>query len=188
MAFVVVHGINPKGYEALWLGSLFSFDNIRNGNTDWVMINLALIMSMVMPSVVTNDLADRIAIIESNYNHLAVGDNYNARGAYQLHECAWIDGIAQLKKEGRSEECDDWAYRQDSFHAYRSREVCMAYLRLIEKNIIRAGYTPTKERIYMCYNLGFHAAVYRYKLNPLSSRLPDIRKAILRRAKFYLNK
>ena len=152
------------------------------------MISFAVLLSFIQPSIVTGDLADRVAIIESNYNHLAVGDNFTARGAYQLHEAAWVDGIQQLIKEGRKDECDDWVYRQDAFHAYKSREVCMAYLRLTEKRITQAGYIPTKERLYMCYNLGFNAAVYRYKLNPTSSRLPQIRQAILRRAKFYLNK
>jgi hypothetical protein len=152
------------------------------------MMVFSVLLASLQPSVVTNDFADRVAIIESNYNHLAVGDNYAARGAYQLHEPAWDDGIKQLEKEGRKEECKDWAYRQDSFHAYRSREVCMAYLRWIEKNITKAGYVPTKERVYMCYNLGFDAAVHRYKLNPSSSALPHIRKAILRRASFYLSK
>jgi hypothetical protein len=152
------------------------------------MISFAFLLSFIQPSVVTGDFADRVAIIESNYNHLAVGDRYTARGAYQLHEEAWIDGINQLVKEGRQRECEEWAYRQDAFHAYKSREVCMAYLRLIENRIIKAGYIPTRERVYMCYNLGFYNAVYKYKLNPKSVRLPDIRKAILRRAKFYLNK
>ena len=80
---VVMHGINRKVMRPPSVGSLF-FDKHNKGITCTGMISLALIFSFVTPSVVNDDFADRIAIIESNYNHLAVGDNYKARGAYQL--------------------------------------------------------------------------------------------------------
>lgn len=144
------------------------------------MITFSIVLALIQPSLVTEDFLDRVAIIESGYNHLAVGDNGAARGAYQLHEAAWTDAMGELKQ--------DWPWRQDAFHADRSRQACRAYFKIIERRMIKDGYVPTKQRLYMCYNLGYHDAVYLHKLNPDSKRLPDIRKAILRRAKFYLQR
>jgi hypothetical protein len=170
----------PKGYEAPLAGSLFLFDNGIKGNTLLFMIAFSMILSMIQPSLVTEDFLDRVAIIESNYNHLAVGDNGSARGAYQMHEAAWTDAMSSLKQ--------DWPWRQDAFHAEKSRAACRAYFLIIEKRMVKDGYVPTKERLYMCYNIGYHDAVYWYKLNPKHNRIPAIRQAILRRAKFYLQR
>lgn len=161
-------------------GSLFLFDRRSKGITILSMITFAMVLCNLLPTVVTEDFLDRVAIIESGFNHLAVGDNGAARGAYQMHEAAWTDAMTELKK--------DWPYRQDAFHAEKSRMACRAYFQIIERRLIKDGYVPTRERLYMCYNIGYHDAVYWYKLNPDHKRIHVVRRSILKKAKFYLQK
>ena len=49
--------------------------------------------SALQADVITRDFIDRVAIIESNFNHAAVGDNKKAYGAWQLHEAAFREGL-----------------------------------------------------------------------------------------------
>lgn len=65
-------------------------------------------------------LLDAIAQVESRSNHKAVGDGGRAIGAYQIHECYWLDGTKILGK--------DWPYA-DAADPVKAKQVVRAYLR-----------------------------------------------------------
>jgi hypothetical protein len=98
-------------------------------------------------------LVDNIALVESGYNHRAVGDHGRARGAWQMWLPAWLDGNRQLKKEGRrTYPYGDWQ------NAWAQSEVADAYLRLCRERLISSGVTdPTPEQYYLCFSMGFAA-------------------------------
>jgi hypothetical protein len=47
-------------------------------------------------SIVTDDLIDKFAIIESNYNYEAVGDKGKALGAWQMHKQAVEESVVSI--------------------------------------------------------------------------------------------
>lgn len=98
-------------------------------------------------------LVDSIAIVESGYNHRAVGDNGRARGAWQMWQAAWIDGNAQLKKEKKK------TYPYGDYQNFSaSYNVASAYLRLCRERMLAAGLAdPSPEQYYLCFSMGFSA-------------------------------
>ena len=96
-------------------------------------------------------LVDNIALVESGYNHRAVGDHGRARGAWQLWLPAWLDGNAQLKKEGRR------TYPYGAWQNVNAQmEVAEAYLRLCRNRMVEAGVAdPSPEQYYLCFSMGF---------------------------------
>jgi len=119
-------------------------------------------MSIIAFSVIANyahaidDVAVLAAIgqVETGMDYNAIGDNGKARGAYQLHRSAWIDGCTQLMREGKlAFSYDDWKYptNQDT--------VALALLRSIRGRLASKGITnPTAEQLALCWNMGFTAA------------------------------
>ena len=95
-----------------------------------------------------------IGTVETNMDYNAIGDNGKARGAYQLHRDAWIDGATQLMREGKpAYSYDDWKYPtvQDT--------VALALLRSIRGRLASKGITdPTPEQLALCWNMGFTSA------------------------------
>ena len=119
-------------------------------------------MSIIAFAVIANyahaidDVAVLAAIgqVETGMDYTAVGDNGKARGAYQLHRSAWVDGCTQLMREGKlAFSYDDWKYptNQDT--------VALALLRSIRGRLVSKGITdPTAEQLALCWNMGFTAA------------------------------
>jgi len=103
-----------------------------------------------------DDVAVLAAIgqVETGMDYNAIGDNGKARGAYQLHRSAWIDGCTQLMREGKLAYLyDDWKYptNQDT--------VALALLRSIRGRLASKGITdPSAEQLALCWNMGFTAA------------------------------
>ena len=103
-----------------------------------------------------DDVAVLAAIgqVETGMDYTAIGDNGKARGAYQLHRSAWIDGCTQLMREGKpAYSYDDWKYPtvQDT--------VALALLRSIRGRLTSKGITdPTPEQLALCWNMGFTSA------------------------------
>ena len=95
-----------------------------------------------------------IGAVETGMDYTAIGDNGKARGAYQMHRSAWIDGCTQLMREGKpAYSYDDWKYAtiQDT--------VALALLRSIRGRLASKGIkNPTPEQIALCWNMGFTAA------------------------------
>jgi len=120
------------------------------------------LMSIIAFAVIANyayaidDVAVLAAIgqIETGMDYNAIGDNGKARGAYQLHRSAWIDGCTQLMREGKpAYSYDDWKYptNQDT--------VALALLRSIRGRLASKGITdPSAEQLALCWNMGFTAA------------------------------
>ena len=92
-----------------------------------------------------------VAMVETGNDHQAVGDKGKAYGAWQLHEAAFVDGNAQLKKEGRA----TYPYA-DIISPKVSYAVASAYLRLCILRLKSAGIKdPSPEQIYLCFSMGF---------------------------------
>ena len=120
------------------------------------------LMTLIAFAVISNyahafdDVAILSAIgqVETGEDYNAIGDNGKARGAYQMHRSAWIDGCTQLMREGKpAYSYDDWKYTtiQDT--------VALALLRSIRGRLISKGITnPSPEQIALCWNIGFTAA------------------------------
>jgi hypothetical protein len=99
-------------------------------------------------------IASAIAQVETGENYNAIGDNGKARGAYQLHRSAWVDGCTQLLREGKKAiSYDDWKY------ATNQDTVALALLRSLRGRLASKGITdPTPEQLALCWNMGFTAA------------------------------
>ena len=146
---------------------------------------------------ITTDFIDRVAIIESNFNYAATGDKRNgtplARGAWQLHESAYQDGMKWYEITNGKNESNfvltaairPW---KDCAHdPYISRIVATYYFKLLEFRFNKRGINPTRLQLYMAYNMGFSGAAL-YEFNPYTHTLPADRYATLRRAELILNK
>ena len=95
-----------------------------------------------------------IAQVETGEDYTAIGDNGKARGAYQMHRSAWIDGCTQLMREGKP------AYSYDQWKDASTQDtVALALLRSIRGRLISKGITnPSPEQLALCWNMGFTAA------------------------------
>jgi hypothetical protein len=99
-------------------------------------------------------IASAISLVETADDYTAIGDNGKARGAYQMHRSAWIDGCTQLMREGMQVfSYDEWKFQevQDT--------VALALLRSLRGRLISKGIKdPTPEQLALCWNMGFTAA------------------------------
>jgi hypothetical protein len=95
-----------------------------------------------------------IGQVETGMDYNAIGDNGKARGAYQLHRSAWVDGCTQLLREGKKAiSYDDWKY------ATNQDTVALALLRSLRGRLASKGITdPSPEQLALCWNMGFTAA------------------------------
>jgi len=110
---------------------------------------------------------EKLAQIESDNNHKAVGDKKKALGMFQLHKSAWDDACS---RNGVS-----WAFnRKNAFNETRSKIVARWHLEWLAERLIANGYEVTPMRLYMCYNLGIKGAL-KLKLKP--NNLPSLIRA-----------
>lgn len=137
-------------------------------------------------SIVDGELLNRVAIIESNLNPSAIGDNGEGRGAFQLHHAAWLDGVAWLRTHGLYlTVCDD--YRVGSMEFETSKMVASGYLKMHEARLNRIGECVTPLKLYMLYRFGWSGA-RKYDFNPNHSDLRGLDCAVLTRARIILSK
>lgn len=102
-------------------------------------------------TVVTEELLDRIALIESSGGKYLVGDNGRSLGVYQMGKLAWKDATEYRKRHG----LPVWSYHQGVMHPERSRAYAKCYLKVLEDRLHRLmGRPPTKAHIYSAYNWG----------------------------------
>lgn len=141
-------------------------------------------------SVVTDAFVDHVAYIESNFDHTAVGDKGKARGAYQMHEesfqdaCRWL-GYKNNKYEFWADVCED--FESSAHHPILSRTVATAYLTMLEYRMKKDGIKPTREKLYMAYNMGY-AGAKAYSFNRNHVGLDNRRQSILARAAYILSR
>jgi hypothetical protein len=103
-----------------------------------------------------DDVAVLAAIgqIETGGDYNAVGDRGLARGCFQLHRSAFIDGCTQLMREGKP----GYSYDQWKDPVVQDT-VALALLRSLRGRLASKGITdPTAEQLALCWNMGFTSA------------------------------
>lgn len=155
---------------------------------------LALLLayaSVEAKSIVTEDLLDKIAMVESNYNYDAVGDKGKALGAWQMHEASWRESCQYLSRKNYA--CVfSWEELSDNHKKFAkdpdiSRLISKTYLQILEKQMLKAGIKVTPIALYMAYNMGFRGA-YNKNFNPSYAWLDSKRRSILARANQILSR
>ena len=137
------------------------------------------------------DFMDRLAIIESNGNYKAVGDNGKAIGMYQMHEPAYKDALAyiRIKNDGMyellqaAERGKNW--KKDLADPDYARYFAIAYVRIIIDRLIDDKQEVTPIKIYMCYNMGYRRAK-TYGFNNKHEHLTTATRVTLKRASMVL--
>lgn len=153
---------------------------------------LALLIScscLQAKSIVTDDLIDKFAMIESNYNHTAIGDGGKALGAWQMHKAAVYESVNTLyRKTGNNfSDCGITWNKETMFDPLKSRMIARAYMTILEDQMNKLGHKPTPISLYMAWNLGFSGA-RSHRFNYESYSLDNKRVAILRRANQILSR
>jgi len=140
-------------------------------------------------SIVTDDLVDKFAMVESNYNHLAIGDKGKALGAWQMHNDAVNESLSTLyRKTGNDFRPLGMGWNKNTmFDPLKSRMIAKTYMVILEEQMNKLGYNPTPISLYMAWNLGFSGArSYRFNLD--CPYIDTKRVSILRRANQILSR
>jgi len=153
---------------------------------------LALLIScscLQAKSIVTDDLVDKFAMVESNHNHLAVGDGGKALGAWQMHKDAVDESLNNLyRKTGNDFHSIGMGWNKVTmFDPLKSRMIAKAYMLTLEEQMNKLGHKPTPISLYMAWNLGFTGA-RSHRFNYESYSLDNKRTSILRRANQILSR
>lgn len=153
---------------------------------------LALLIScscIQAKSIVTDDLVDKFAMVESNYNHLAIGDGGKALGAWQMHKNAVDESLNSLyRKTGNDFRPMGMGWNKNTmFDPLKSRMIARAYMVILEEQMNKLGHKPTPISLYMAWNLGFTGARSK-NFNYQSYYLDNKRASILRRANQILSR
>lgn len=141
-------------------------------------------------SIVTDDLLNKFAMIESNFNYDAVGDGGKAIGAWQMHKDAWFDGCMWLANN--TNERSAWTYyakehKEKAFEPATSRSVACAYLKILERQMRKDKIDVTPIKLYMAWNMGLSGArEFHFIYDTLT--LPRSRRSILARANHILSR
>jgi len=140
-------------------------------------------------SIVTDDLVDKFAMVESNYNHFAIGDKGKALGAWQMHNDAVNESLSTLyRKTGNDFRPIGMGWNKNTmFDPLKSRMIAKAYMLILEEQMNKLGHKPTPISLYMAWNLGFSGArSYRFNLD--CPYIDAKRVSILRRANQILSR
>lgn len=137
-------------------------------------------------SIVTEDLVNKVGIIESNLKPDAVGDDGESLGAFQIGRRAWADAVAYSRLNAGPHEYvlpEDWkGYAKDFEMSHRAATFI---LKMHEERMLKNRIKPTPFKLYMAYNMGFTGAVQH---NFDIKQTWGFRKAILTRANLILSK
>jgi len=137
------------------------------------------------------DFMDRVAIIESNNNPNAIGDNGNAIGAYQMHKDAFLDSVAWLRVKHKlvhellacQKRLKD--HKQACSDPFTARLLATAYVELIIDRLKEDKQEITPMAVYMCYNMGYSGAKrHSFNLNEITTPYTRIN---MKRAKAVLD-
>jgi hypothetical protein len=140
-------------------------------------------------SIVTDDLVDKFAIIESNYNHEAVGDGGRALGAWQMHKEAVYESLSNIyRKTGNDFRSVGMGWKKSTmFDPTQSRMIARGYMLILEEQMHKLKVEVTPIKLYMAWNMGFSGArSYRFQYD--SWGLDSKRASILRRANHILSR
>ena len=128
-------------------------------------------------------------MVESNYNHLAIGDSGKALGAWQMHKDAVDESLSSLyRKTGSDFRPIGMGWNKETmFDPLQSRMIARAYMTILEDQMNKLGHKPTPISLYMAWNLGFSGA-RSHRFNYESYSLDNKRTSILRRANQILSR
>jgi len=109
------------------------------------------VMAFAQAVEVNGALIHAVAMVESNNNHRAVGDQGKANGAFQMWKPAWSDCSRWLKKNGFK----TTSYEKGVNDPTISHQYCKIYLSLLHSQLRRKmGRDPSAAELYAAYNLG----------------------------------
>ena len=112
---------------------------------------LLLFMALCLNNCTVASLIDAIAIVESNFNYSAVGDNGKALGAWQFHRAAWEDVRRVHPVVGQH--CINTF---GTTNAAAQRLAAETYLAILRKRLAGAGVaSPTPAQLLCCWQMGF---------------------------------
>ena len=100
---------------------------------------------------INGKLIHAVAMVESNNNHRAVGDQGKANGAFQMWKPAWTDSSRWLKRNGfKTTPYEKGVNDPQVAHGY-----CRTYLSIIHGQLKKKmGREPNAAELYAAYNLG----------------------------------
>ena len=102
-------------------------------------------------SIVDQKFVTAVAVSESRMLNLAIGDNGESRGAWQMSERAWDQVSAARRLRGAT------AYDWSTYCSYEAiaRDYATEYLRWVESRLAHnMKRQPTRSEIYAAWNLG----------------------------------
>ena len=109
-------------------------------------------MAMAQAVEINGKLIHAVAMVESNNNHRAVGDQGKANGAFQMWKPAWQDCSKWLKRNGFK----TTTYEKGVNDPTISHQYCKVYLSILNSQLRRSiGREPSAAELYAAYNLGF---------------------------------
>lgn len=137
-------------------------------------------------SIINEDLVHKVAIIESNGNPDAVGDNGESLGAFQIGREAWADAVAYSRINHGPHDYilpSDWkGYAKDYEMSYRAATFI---LKMHEERMLKNRIKPTPFKLYMAYNMGYNgASQHGFDIK----QTWGFRRAVLTRAKIILSR
>lgn len=111
-----------------------------------------VLMAVAQAVEINGKLIHAVAMVESNNNPRAVGDQGKANGAFQMWKPAWQDCSAWLKRNGFKAT----PYEKGVNDPAISHQYCKIYLSILNGQLRRAiGREPSAAELYAAYNLGF---------------------------------
>ena len=109
-------------------------------------------MTVASAVEINGKLIHAVAMVESNNNHRAVGDQGKANGAFQMWKPAWQDCSKWLKRNGFK----TTSYEKGVNDPTISHQYCKVYLSILNSQLRRSiGREPSAAELYAAYNLGF---------------------------------
>jgi hypothetical protein len=144
---------------------------------------------VVVNSIVTQDLIDKFAMIESNYNYDAVGDKGKALGAWQMHREAVEESFKSIYRRTGHDYTKCWGSwdKKTLCQPIVSKMLAKEYMCILEKQFITLGIEVTPIKLYMAWNLGFSGARH-FGFDVNSVMLDGKRASILKRANYILSR
>ena len=139
-------------------------------------------------SIVTDELIDKFAVIESNYDYNAVGDKGKALGAWQMHKPAFDEALTSIYRRTGHDWRSVWTYDRKLFsYPATSRLIAREYMLILEKQFNNLGEEVTPIKLYMAWNMGFcgaKACNFHHDNHNLDAK----RASILKRANYILSR
>ena len=109
-------------------------------------------MAVAQAVEINGKLIHAVAMVESNNNHRAVGDQGKANGAFQMWKPAWQDCSKWLKRNGFK----TTTYEKGVNDPTISHQYCKIYLSILNSQLRRSiGREPSAAELYAAFNLGF---------------------------------